>query len=160
MPLREKMQNLARSMLQNEIEAEDSVQETYLRIWSLRDKLENHPNSQGFAMQTLKNICIDKLRAEKTNLSLEILNLQEGGRDPYSQTEQNDSIRIVKQIMETLPELQRKIMMMRDVDGYELDEIAEIIGSEVTAVRMNLSRARTKVRDRYLNINRMHKEPI
>lgn len=155
MPLRKKLQSFARGMLLNDDDAEDAVQEAYLRIWKIRDTLVNHPNAQGFMMQTLKNICIDKIRAEKTNVSLDFINLSDSGTNPYLHTEQSDSIHLVKQIIETLPELQKRILVMRDVEGYELSEIAQIIGSETTAVTMNLSRGRKKVREKFLSINKM-----
>lgn len=152
MPLREKLLSVARNLLANEEDAEDTVQETYLRLWSIRSQLIHHPNMQGYAMQTLKNACIDKLRSSRNNLDIDKVTIGEYN-NPYVQTEANDNIRIVKNIIETLPELQRKIIMMRDVEGYELEEIADITGSETTAVRVNLSRARKKVRDKFLEIN-------
>ena len=57
-PLREKLYSLAKSLLSNDFEAEDAVQETFLRLWNVRSQLNDHPNIGGFAMQTLKNICI------------------------------------------------------------------------------------------------------
>lgn len=53
-PLRNKLQNVAKNMLANEVDAEDAVQETFLRLWNQRSQLSNHPNVGGFAMQTLK----------------------------------------------------------------------------------------------------------
>ncbi|PXV62242.1 RNA polymerase sigma-70 factor (ECF subfamily) [Dysgonomonas alginatilytica] len=155
MPLREKLQNFARSMLTNDIDAEDAVQETYLRLWNARSQLNDHPNPHGFAMQTLKNICIDKIRSSKHQISLDNVNMAESGIDPYTYTEEADSAQIIRKIIDTLPELQRKIMLMRDVEGYELNEIADITGSDIGAVRVNLSRARKKVRDTYISISQI-----
>lgn len=153
-PLREKLQNFARSMLNNNGDAEDAVQETLLRLWSKKDSLDNHPNISGYTMQILKNICIDKIRSEKNTVSLDNVSIAEDNINPYSYTEQMDSSLIIKNIINSLPELQRKIIWMRDVEDYELGEIADIICSEVTAVRVNLSRARKKVRDQFLIINK------
>lgn len=153
-PLREKLQNFARSMLNNNGDAEDAVQETLLRLWSKKDSLDNHPNIFGYTMQILKNICIDKIRSEKNTVSLDNVSIAEDNINPYLYTEQMDSSLIIKNIINSLPELQRKIIWMRDVEDYELGEIADIICSEVTAVRVNLSRARKKVRDQFLIINK------
>lgn len=154
MPLREKLQGFAKSMLMNEVDAEDAVQEAYLRLWNVRNQLDGHPNVGGFAMQTIKNICIDRLRVEKHNISLDNVNIAENSLTPYTYTEQKDSVLLIRKIIDSLPETQRRIMLMRDVDGYELDEIAQIMGSEATAVRVNLSRARKTVRDRFINMNK------
>jgi len=154
MPLREKLQSFARSMLTNEVDAEDAVQETFLRLWNARNQLNNHPNVGGFAMQTLKNICIDRLRVEKHNISLDNVSIAENSLTPYTYTEQKDSALIIRRIIDSLPETQRRVMLMRDVDGYELEEIAQIMGAEEVSVRVNLSRARKNVRDKFISINK------
>lgn len=157
MPLREKLQGFAKSMLMNEADAEDAVQEAYLRLWNARKQLGNHPNVGGFAMQTIKNICIDRLRVEKHNISLDNVSVAGNSLTPYTYTEQKDSALLIRTIIDSLPETQRRIMLMRDIDGYELEEIAQITGSEATAVRVNLSRARKTVRDRFIGMNNAFK---
>lgn len=152
-PLRNKLQNVAKNMLANEVDAEDAVQETFLRLWNQRSQLSNHPNVGGFAMQTLKNICIDRLRAERHNVSLDGISIAGNSITPYTFTEQQDSVLIIRNIIDSLPETQRHIITLRDVDGYELGEIAAIIGSEESTVRVNLSRARKAVRDKFLSMN-------
>ena len=152
-PLRNKLQNVAKNMLANEVDAEDAVQETFLRLWNQRSQLGNHPNVGGFAMQTLKNICIDKLRAERHNVSLDGISIAGNSITPYTFTEQQDSVLIIRNIIDSLPETQRQIITLRDVDGYELGEIAAIIGSEDSTVRVTLSRARKAVRDKFLSMN-------
>lgn len=156
LPMRTKLLIVAnRMLLQYNEDAEDAVQETYLRLWSHRSQLSDHPNPQAFAMQTLKNICIDKIRKEKNNITLDYISLAGDDKTPYHQVEEQNSAGIIKQIINTLPELQRRIIHMRDVEEYELQEIADIIGSEATAVRVNLSRARKKVRDLFLEMNKI-----
>ncbi len=76
-----------------------------------------------------------------------------GNDNPLHQIEQKDSVGIIKKIIETLPGLQRMIIYMRDVEGYELEEIAQITGTDYNAVKANLSRARKKVREKFLCIN-------
>lgn len=159
-PLREKLEITARSMLKDESDAQDAVQEAFLRLWKIRAKLDNHPNVGGFAMQTTKNICIDRLRAEKNNLSLENVSIAENTLTPYVYTEQQDSASLIRRIIDTLPETQKRIMMMRDVEEYELSEIAEIMGAEESTVRVNLSRARKAVRDKYISINNRMRQKI
>lgn len=153
MPLREKLQGFARNMLSNEFEAEDAVQEAFLKLWNARQQLENHPNIGGFAMQTLKNVCIDKLRSERNKTSIDSIKCHDNGINPLEYTEQKDSINIIKNIISHLPNTQRIIITMRDIEGYELNEIAEIIGSDSSAIRVNLSRARKSVRDTFIGLN-------
>lgn len=153
-PLREKLMQYAKKTLTDEVDAEDAVQETYLRLWSVRHQLNSHPNMGGFAMQTLKNICIDKLRVERYNVSFDNVSIAENSVTPYAYTEQHDNITVIRKIIDSLPETQKQIMLMRDIEGYELQEIADIIGAEQTAVRVNLSRARKAVRDKYIRMNK------
>ncbi|GHT61677.1 DNA-directed RNA polymerase sigma-70 factor [Bacteroidia bacterium] len=145
--LRQKLFLFALKYLQNEEDAEDAVQETLLRLWKIRDQLDKVSSPGAFAMQTLKNICIDRLRIAKEHT--EINDFYPGANDdtPYSVMERKDTVALVKKIIENLPELQRTIIHLRDVEGYELQEIADITGTQVGAVTVNLSRARKKVRD-------------
>ena len=158
LPLREKLLNIARNILENEDDAEDAVQETFLRIWNIRTQLDKHPNLNGYVTQTLKNVCIDKIRTNKVNISIDNVQIIENKLNPYQDTEQNDNINIIRKIIDTLPELQRRILLMRDVEGYELEEIAEITASDAGTVRVYLSRARKKVRDKFISINSLHIE--
>lgn len=152
-PLRPKLFLLALKMLGNEDEAEDIVQESLLRLWEKRRLLGEATNPAGFAMQTAKHICIDRLRARKQSVEMEERYAEPNDSSPYLQTEWNDSVKIVKRIIEHLPELQRMIIRMRDIEGYELEEIADITGTAVGAVAANLSRARKKVRSEFIKYN-------
>ena len=66
------------------------------------------------------------------------------------QVEANDGVSIVFRIMETLPEQQKLVLQLRDVEQFEFKEIAEILDSNETAVRVSLSRARKAVREQLI----------
>jgi len=151
-PLRQTLFYTALKWLQNEADAEDAVQETLLRLWKIRDQLDTVVNLKAFSSQTAKNICIDRLRAAKEHTEAIDSYLGTDNETPYSKAERNDMIAIVKKIIEHLPELQRTIIQLRDVEGYELQEIADITGTQVGAVTVNLSRARKKVRENLISI--------
>jgi len=146
-PLRKTLFYIALKWLQNEADAEDAVQETLLRLWKIRDQLDAVVNLGAFASQTTKNICIDRLRTAKEHTEATDFYMEADNETPYSTTERNDMIATVKRIIEHLPELQRTIIQLRDIEGYELQEIADITGTQVGAVTVNLSRARKKVRE-------------
>jgi RNA polymerase sigma-70 factor (ECF subfamily) len=151
-PLRQTLFRAALKWLQQEEDAEDAVQETLLRLWNIREQLDTVANPGAFAMQTIKNICIDRLRVHKEKTEADDFYLGAHNETPYSETEKKDEIALVKQIIEHLPELQKIIIRMRDIEGYEIKEIAEITGTQVSAVTVNLSRARKKVRERFVEI--------
>lgn len=149
-PLRQTLFRAALKWLQQEEEAEDVVQETLLRLWNIREQLATVSNPAAFAMQITKNICIDRQRSHRENTDADDFHLGTSDETPYSKTERNDEIGLVKRIIEHLPELQKIIIRMRDIEGYELQEIAEITGTQVSAVTVNLSRARKKVREQFI----------
>jgi len=151
-PLRQMLFYTALKWLQNEADAEDTVQETLLRLWKIRDQLDAVVNLGAFASQTTKNICIDRLRTAKEHTEAIDFYLGADNETPYSKAERNDTIVLIKKIVEHLPELQRTIIQLRDVEGYELQEIADITGTQVGAVTVNLSRARKKVRETLIRI--------
>lgn len=152
LPLRERMLIVAQKLLADDEEAEDAVQEALIRLWQARNTLATHPNVGGYAMQSLKNTCLNNIKARKRNISIDDIQLSNGSSTPYTETEQSNSVDLVKQIIETLPTLQQLIITMRDVEEYELKEIAKIAGSNIAAVKVNLSRARKKVRDEFIHI--------
>ena len=71
---------------------------------------------------------------------------------PERLLELKDEVKLIRAIIDSLPNLQRIIMRMKDVEGYETEEIVQITGCNAEAIRSNLSRARKRVRDVYLKI--------
>lgn len=137
----------------DEEDAEDVSQETLLKLWSNRGDLEKHPKLDAYAMLICKNACIDKWRAKQWMYNSEIDKLNCENVSPYSNAELKDAVNIVRKIIDSLPDLQRIIISMRDIEAYELEEIAAITGTKVSAVSMNLSRARKKVREQFLHLD-------
>ena len=151
LPLRAKLLNYARKLTDEPEDAEDAVQEVLLRLWNKRLELEQYRNIEAFAMTLTHNICIDMWRCKcNDNLSLDIVQAASPTGTPERLLEIKDEIRLMHEIIHSLPNLQRTIMQMKDIEGYETDEIAEITGCGPEAIRSNLSRARKKVRDVYL----------
>jgi RNA polymerase sigma-70 factor (ECF subfamily) len=152
LPLRNKLSGLALKMLSNPDDAEDAAQEVMMKLWSMRDELSSYRNTEAFAMTMMQHTCIDILRLKKNNVEIsDELNLQQTS-SPEQLYAIKDQVELVRRIIETLPDLQRITIQMKDIEGYENNEIAEIIGTDVELVRSNLSRARKKVRDIYLHI--------
>lgn len=159
LPLRAKLPNYARKLTDEPEDAEDAVQEVLLRLWNKRLELEQYRSIEAFAMTLTHNICIDMWRCKcNDNLSLDIVQAASPTGTPERLLEIKDEIRLMHEIIHSLPNLQRTIMQMKDIEGYETDEIAEITGCGPEAIRSNLSRARKKVRDVYLRTIQERKE--
>jgi RNA polymerase sigma-70 factor (ECF subfamily) len=153
MPIRDRLFMTAYRMLEDRDDAEDAVQETLIRLWNLRDNLEKYNSLTALAITVIKNHCIDKIRLRDRNEPIEEELYRRAGPDnPYLQLERKNSEEVLKAIIEGLPALQKAIIKMKDIEEYELSEIAEITGTNIEAVRVNLSRARKKVREEYLRL--------
>ena len=145
-----KLYRLAKSMLRHTEEAEDALQEVQLKLWEKHYELDAVENPEGFAMRTMRNLCLDKIRKvhDTSELNEELISKN---KNPYEQTELNDLTDRIKGLIDRLPEMQRSIMRMRDVEEMEISEIAYIMKLTENAVTVNLSRARTKVKSQILN---------
>ena len=157
LPVREKVYRLSQRMLCCDADAEDTAQEVMLKLWTMRDRLSAYRSVEALAVQIGKNICVNKLRARKLLSNDAFDAMQEPSPTPDLQLEAADAMATVARIIERLPETQRLIIRLRDIEGYQPAEISEITGCEEGAVRMNLSRARKKVREEFFNINHFNR---
>lgn len=157
LPLSKKLMRFAGRLLQNQEEAKDVLQDIFLKLWQKRDDLQMINNIEAFAMRMTRNRCLDVIRLKNTSFfeSDDYADLRLDISDKNSDTdhvENADSVEAIRRIIDRLPELQRTVIHLRDEEIMEYDEIAEITGLNINAVRVNLSRARKKVRDEVLKI--------
>lgn len=130
--------------------AEDLVQEAVLKLWKSQDAYQIR-NAEALTMQILKNVCLDYLKIKK-NISEELPpNIRiYNDTDPLLAVEQRERVAKVRDLISALPPDQMLAVRLRDVMGYEMSEIAEMIGTTEGNVRTLLSRARQKLRDSLL----------
>lgn len=158
LPLRGKMLNFSRKLVEDTADAEDVVQEAFLKLWNIRDKLDMYQSVEALAMQVTKNLSLDKVKLRKPQGSdWESLALPSDLELPDRQLEQRDAADCIRRLIAQLPTLQQTIIRMKDVEGYELAEIAEITATPVENVRVNLSRARKRIREQFLQLNKQEK---
>ena len=157
LPLRGKIYNYSLKMLENTEEAEDTVQEVFLKLWEMRAKLSEYDSVEAFAVTMTKNMCLNKLSFRQRHVREELQQIQNIGNSETAEQklENADAVDKIKQIIETLPPLQKMIIKMRDIEDYNMDTIAEITGCTEEAVRMNLSRARKKVKEMFFKMNKI-----
>ena len=158
LPLRDKLLNYARKLTEDPSDAEDAVQEIMLKLWNMRQKLDEYQSIEALAMTMTHHLCMDIWRAKRPDsLSLEQVQAPSQSVTPERLLEEKDEFRLMREIIDSLPTLQRTIIQMKDVQEYETEEIAEITGCSAEAIRSNLSRARKKVRDIYLQTTQEEK---
>lgn len=134
----------ARWQLGQRDEAEDMVQETFLRLWKMQTKLKRHENIEALAFTVLRNLCIDKNRKKKIRWSPLDASPEKANDlpSPQRRMELKEEVQQLEQAAQLLPEQQRTILFMRNIEGYEIKEIAHMLGLKVNTVEVNLSRAR------------------
>lgn len=147
-PFKDKLFRMAKRLLVSTEEAEDATQEVLVKLWNNNESLSKYASVEAFAMTMTKNYCLDQLKSKRaSNLQIVHSNYTDNGASVQKQIEDKDSWNWVEKIMENLPEQQRLIVQMRDVEEYEFSEIAQILDMNETAVRVALSRARKEIRE-------------
>ena len=154
-PFSPKLLRFANRILGNTENAKDVVQDVFLKLWLMRDQLQTLRSAEAYAMTMTRNLCIDQLRKLRPERLTDEMSHQQGGTEDELESvmdwkeEGSRGIQIVNQ----LPELQRTVIHLRDIEGYNADEVMEMLGMNANAMRVTLSRARKKVREIMLNKN-------
>lgn len=147
-PLKNKLFRFAKRLLEDSVEAEDMVQEVFIKLWNKRDKLSEYRSIEALAMITIKNQCLDKLRGKRyTHENIDGLHHEVEEVLQDEKVDLSDLVGKVQQLIKLLPDQQKMIIQLRDMEGYDFEEIAEIMEMNENAIRVNLSRARKKIRD-------------
>lgn len=151
---------LALSLLRNQSDAEDAVQETMLKLWQNREKWQACENQEAFAVKVVKNYCLDQLRRQQKRRVVGITEseffIQSREASPYQKAEEADQVKQITGAIEVLPENQRMVLHLRDVEGYSYEEIEEATGLTVNHTRVLLSRARKHVKSFFMQLDKHH----
>ncbi len=148
-PFKDKIFRIAKRLLVSSEEAQDATQEVFLRLWNKKEGLNKYNSIEALAVTMTKNYCLDQLKSKRaSNLKLVHSNYSDNQAGIDKQVEDKDSWNWVEKIMNDLPEQQRLIVQMRDVEEYEFSEIAEALEMNETAVRVALSRARKMIKEK------------
>ncbi|WP_106483969.1 RNA polymerase sigma factor [Bacteroides sp. Marseille-P3684] len=155
LPLKDKLFRLALRITMNRAEAEDVVQETMLRVWGRRDEWEGMESVEAYCLTVCRNLAIDRSQLkESQNEELTESNANTpDSADPYSLCVRNEQMALIHRLISGLPEKQRTILQLRDVEGKSYKEIADIVGVSEEQVKVNLFRARQKIKQQYTEIN-------
>ena len=155
LPLRDKLLNVSLKLLAEKADAEDVVQDAFLKLWHMRNRLEHYRSVEALAVMMVKNLSLDLIRKRKPEEDwMAEITVDKEAERPDIILEQMDTVNCIRQLIDGLPTLQQSIIRMKDIEGYEVAEIAEITGTQAEAVRVNLSRARKKIKEQYTLLNR------
>lgn len=142
-PLADRFYRVAYHLLESRDDAEDAVQELYLKILSIPGKLVYVRDPAAYGITLLKNICIDRIRRRESRREeqLEDFMAADASGPERKMTEKDTLARVIKE-MERLPEKQAKVLRMRALEGLEYDEIARRTGLSQVNIRVLISMAR------------------
>ena len=157
LPTKATLYRLALGMLHSRQEAEDVIQDVYLKLWNMRGELLEYNSIEALAVTVTRNLCVDRLRSyrnrKKNDGGLENILLSSNDRhDPVHSLEMNESMQCIRACIEDLPKQQRMLIQLRDIELYSYEEIADMTGLKVNNIRVALSRARKSVREEYERI--------
>lgn len=140
--LRQQLHSAACRLLHNEMEADDAVQDAIIKMMTAEEAADSkEARCRLFAI--LKNVCIDKLRRRKPTVDLDEC-------APIAVEPDYDEVNRTRQLLlSSLPPLQRKIFELSTFEDMEYAEIATKLNMSIDAVRMNMSRARRTLREKY-----------
>jgi len=153
-PLSGRLFRFAGCFLKNREDARDVVQDVLMTLWEKRGQLERIDHPGAFAMQMVRNRCIDKIRRVRlVPISREAEARMESGLSAEERSsESKDTDALVQRLIDRLPGHQRRVIRLRDIGQLEFEEISAITGMNVNAIRVCLSRARKQVREELLKI--------
>ena len=159
LPLKNELFRLALRITLNRAEAEDVVQETMMKVWNQRDSWDKIDSIEAFCLTICRNLSLDKMR----HLDNQSASLEEEGHEtadnsysanPEEQAVQHDRIAIVRRIIDQLPEKQRTVMQLRDMENKSYRDIATIMGISEEQVKVNIFRARETIKKEFLKQER------
>jgi RNA polymerase sigma factor (sigma-70 family) len=145
--IEQKLYRIAKRLLISHEEAQDATQEVLVKVWQKSSELSHVKSIEAYAMTMVKNYCYDRLKSKQaSNMSIEY-SIHDKSQDQSAAFEAKDRLSFVEKIVNNLPEKQKLIWQLRDVEGATFEEIAEVVQMEPTAIRVNLSRARKRIKE-------------
>lgn len=136
------------ALLHDTVEAEDAVQDLYERLWRRRLFLRQE-GFRSLVMTAIRNAALDRLRERERRRHASI---DEVATESVELEDRRDEFLIIKGIIARLPEREREVIHLRDVEGMAFEDIAEVVECSEVAARMAHSRARQKVREEFSKI--------
>lgn len=155
--LKDEMYRFAKRFVMSSDEAEDVVQDLMLKFWQMKEKLSEYGNLKSFAMKCVKNECLNRLKHEDVKMGFAALQLH---RSELYQPEVNNLKDEIIKFINSLPEKQKMVIHLKDVEDYAVNEISEMLDMEENAVRVNLMRARQKIKEQITQLMSYEKRQI
>ena len=141
---------LARYLLKDAAEAEDAVQEAFIKLWNHRDNVDP-ARVKPWLMKVTRNTCLDRLRRRRNEVEFEDY-LSADTRGPMFGLQQSELGRWLKQTIGSLKEPYRTLVILRDIYQHSYDEVASATELSLTQVKVYLHRARKELREQLAEV--------
>jgi RNA polymerase sigma-70 factor (ECF subfamily) len=142
--LKDEMYRFAKRFVMSSDEAEDVVQDLMMKFWQKKEELANFGNLKSYALKSVKNECLNRLKHHDVKMGFADFQMH---RSELYQVETNNLKEQIIGFINQLPEKQKAVIHLKDVEEYDVSEIGEMLEMEENAVRVNLMRARQKVKE-------------
>ena len=154
LPLKNQLFRLALRITLDRAEAEDVVQEALIKVWSKRNEWQQLDSVEAYCLAVTRNLAIDhseRKGAQAVELT-DDMEQPDTTAGPHEQMVHDERMAWINRLMNRLPEKQRLAMQLRDIEGRNYKEIATALGQTEEQVKVNIFRARQKVRQKLLEI--------
>lgn len=157
LPVKNKLFRFATRLLGDADEAQDLVQDVLIKVWDRHEEMDRLENMEAWCMRITRNMAFDRLKSAKrkrTEMLSQDMEISQGeGETPYQDLETRDTLEQIGGLMDTLPDKQRQVMELRDVEGFSYKEISDILEIDINQVKVSLFRARKQIREQLMNMN-------
>ena len=143
-PLQERFYRVAYYLLEDRADALDAVQDLYVKLWKMRESLDLVRNPGAYGALLMRNLCIDRIR--RLTPAEELPDDLPGREPPDGDLEAKETLGILMQAMERLPDSQRNLVKLHLLQGLSYDEIAALTGLSPLNIRVQVSLARKKLK--------------
>ena len=134
-------------ILESEEEAQDAVQDAFVKLWNSRNDLYDVSNPKAYCIRLVKNLCMDRIRRQRLEFPEELPErISNDGQD--DEIDQKERLNMVMEAIKALPDRQREILWLRTVEGLSYEEISNRLGMTPLTLRVLLTRARSKIKSK------------
>lgn len=148
LPLSLTLYRIAYYILESQVEAEDAVQDLYVKLWESRESLDQIKSPKAYCIRILKNLCLDRIRKANLLRFQEALPEKAYGPEPDDGIDAKARLNKVLEAVKALPERQREVLVLRTVEGLSYEEISARTGINYLTCRVLLSQARSKIKSK------------
>lgn len=150
LPLHSKLYRIAYRLLENQNDAQDIIQEVYMKLWMIRDECTDIQNTEAYCVTLVKNLCLTQLNKAYHRFrheGTEQLNMADTGISPDIYLETKDDLIQIKRLIDQMPGQQKEVMILKHFRGCSNEEIEQITGLSNGNIRTMLSRGRKKIKE-------------